>query len=167
MSGNGPPAEATDTGASDHADVVALPPLVYLAGLVSGLIVQWALGGTIAFVSAFRLVAGVVAVALGIVGSLRFARSFASTGQHRNPRTPTPSIISDGLFARSRNPAYVSLTLLYVGIALLLDNVWMIVFLAPILVLMHYGVILREEAYLEEKFGDEYRAYKAKVRRWI
>ena len=110
MSENGPPAEAADTNASSHADVVALPPVIYLAGLISGLVAQWALGGSMVPESTLRLAVGAVAVALGLVGLRRFASSFASSGQDRNPRTPTPSVISDGLFARSRNPAYVSLT---------------------------------------------------------
>jgi protein-S-isoprenylcysteine O-methyltransferase Ste14 len=54
-----------------------------------------------------------------------------------------------------------------VGLTLLFDNPWMLAFLVPVLVLMQYGVILREEAYLERKFGDEYRAYKKQVRRWL
>lgn len=151
----------------DHAEVVVLPPLIYLGALLAGLLADWLLPAGIAAGSSLRAVAGAVAVVLGILGSVRFARAFAEAGQERNPRTPTPSIVSDGLYARSRNPAYVSMTLLYLGIALLLDNLWMLLFLVPVLVLMHYGVILREEQYLEDKFGDEYRAYKARVRRWL
>ena len=151
----------------DHADVVALPPIIYLVALFLGLATQWSLGGALVPESTLRVVAGAVAVVLGALGSWGFVRAFAETGQDRNPRTPTPSLVTDGLFAYSRNPAYVSLTLLYLGIALLLDNVWMIVFLVPVLVLMHYGVVVREERYLTEKFGDEYRAYTERVRRWL
>jgi hypothetical protein len=53
------------------------------------------------------------------------------------------------------------------GIGLLLNNAWVLLVLIPVLVTMHYGVIIREEAYLERKFGDEYLRYKANVRRWL
>jgi protein-S-isoprenylcysteine O-methyltransferase Ste14 len=163
MSGNA----AEGPTSPDHADVVALPPILYGVALLVGVVTQWSLGGALVPESTLRVVAGAVAVLLGALGSRSFVRAFAETGQDRNPRTPTPSLVTDGLFAYSRNPAYVSLTLLYVGIALLLDNVWMVLFLVPVLVLMHYGVILREERYLTEKFGDEYRAYTQRVRRWL
>ena len=67
----------------------------------------------------------------------------------------------------SRNPIYVALTGLYLGIAVMLNSLWLIVLLAPLLIVMRLGVIQREEAYLEAKFGAEYTDYKTRVRRWI
>jgi protein-S-isoprenylcysteine O-methyltransferase Ste14 len=161
------PMGENEGAAMDHADVVALPPVIYGVALVAGVVVKLALGGSIAVDSWLRLGVGIVALVLGAIGSLRFARIFQAAGQDKDPRTPTPALVTDGIYARSRNPAYVSLTLLQVGLACVLDNVWILVFLFPVLVLIHFGVILREEAYLERKFGDEYRSYKARVRRWI
>tara|TARA_B100000029_G_C16889668_1_gene709866 strand:- start:330 stop:521 length:192 start_codon:yes stop_codon:yes gene_type:complete len=62
---------------------------------------------------------------------------------------------------------YVAASLLYAGTAILLALPWTLVFLIPCLVVLHYGVIAREERYLEHKFGDTYRDYKSRVRRWI
>lgn len=152
---------------SDHADVVVLPPLLYLSSVLAGALTQWLLGGSIAAGSGLRVAAGAVFLITGLAGAVGFSRTFARAGQDRSPRTSTPSIVTDGLYRYSRNPAYVSLTAIQVGLALLFDNPWMLALLVPVLAIMHYGVILREEAYLERKFGDAYLAYKARVRRWL
>ena len=62
---------------------------------------------------------------------------------------------------------YVALAALYLGLTLLVNDVWPLVLLPVGLALVQWRVIAREEAYLERKFGDQYRAYKARVRRWI
>ena len=80
---------------------------------------------------------------------------------------PTTAIVTAGPFQYSRNPMYVSLTLLYLGVALLINILWILLLVVPLLVVMQRGVIAREEAYLERKFGEEYLSYKARVRRWI
>ena len=82
-------------------------------------------------------------------------------------RKPTTRIITTGPYRFSRNPSYVSLTMLYLGIAIAADSVWVLAGLIPTLVVMHYGVILREEEYLEAKFGEEYLRYKRSVPRWL
>ncbi|MGH0032290.1 MAG: methyltransferase family protein [Myxococcota bacterium] len=151
----------------DHANIVALPPVLYLGALVAGLLTESAVGGAIPGPDLLRWIAGGLAVAAGSVGSVLCTRRFEDAGQDKSPFSPTTTLVTDGLYARSRNPAYVSLTVVYVGLALLLDNPWMLAFLLPVLVLMHYGVILREEHYLALKFGEEYVDYQAKVRRWI
>jgi protein-S-isoprenylcysteine O-methyltransferase Ste14 len=112
-------------------------------------------------------VVGGALVVAGIALSIGFSRAFQKSGQDRHPNRPTPAVITTGLYRYSRNPAYLSLVLGQVGIALLLDNVWILLTLLPALVIMHYGVIIREEAYLERRFGDEYLRYKSNVRRWL
>ena len=84
-----------------------------------------------------------------------------------DPRKPTTAIITTGPYRYSRNPSYVSLTVLYLGIAIASDSVWVLAALIPTLLVMHYGVILREEHYLAEKFGEAYLQYKRSVRRWL
>ena len=144
-----------------------MPPLLYLGALVTGVVAKGLLGGSIAPGSTLRLVAGAGLAVAGIVVGVGFSRVFARAGQDRSPRTPTPAIVSDGLYRWSRNPAYVSLTAILLGLGLLLDNAWLLVIAIPVVLVMHFGVILREEAYLERKFGDEYLRYKAQVRRWL
>lgn len=88
-------------------------------------------------------------------------------GTSANPRKESVALSTSGPFAFSRNPIYLAMTGLYIGADALLDSWWPMLFLAPLLWLMHWGVILREERYLLAQFGDAYASYKAAVRRWI
>ncbi len=88
-------------------------------------------------------------------------------GTNIETHRPTETIVTDGPYRYSRNPLYIGLMSLYSGAAVMGDSLWVLGLLAPLLVVMHFGVILREEAYLERKFGDVYRAYRARVRRWL
>jgi protein-S-isoprenylcysteine O-methyltransferase Ste14 len=80
---------------------------------------------------------------------------------------PTTALVTEGPFRYSRNPSYVALTLLYVGVALLINALWILLLVVPALVVLRYGVIAREEAYLTRKFGEAYRQYTTQVRRWL
>ena len=84
-----------------------------------------------------------------------------------DPLKPTTALVTEGPFRYSRNPIYVALTLLYVGVALLINALGILLLVVPALVMLRYGVIAREEAYLTRKFGDAYRQYTAQVRRWL
>ncbi len=75
--------------------------------------------------------------------------------------------MTTGIHGWTRNPIYRGLFLFYGGIALVARSPWMLIFLLPVAVTMRYGVVAREEAYLERRFGDTYRNYKARVRRWL
>jgi protein-S-isoprenylcysteine O-methyltransferase Ste14 len=80
---------------------------------------------------------------------------------------PTAALVTEGPFRYSRNPIYVALTLLYLGVALLINALWILLLVVPAVLVLRYGVIAREEAYLAWKFGDTYRQYTAQVRRWL
>lgn len=88
-------------------------------------------------------------------------------GTNLHPGSPAKALVVTGPFAFSRNPLYVARTLLYLGLAFAMDTLWPILALAPLLGVMHYGVIRREERYLDERFGSAYRQYQARVRRWV
>jgi protein-S-isoprenylcysteine O-methyltransferase Ste14 len=83
------------------------------------------------------------------------------------PDQPTLAIVTDGPFRYSRNPLYLATTGLYLAIALLVDTVWPLVLLVPMLVVLDWGVVRREERYLEAIFGETYRVYRTQVRRWL
>jgi protein-S-isoprenylcysteine O-methyltransferase Ste14 len=127
--------------------VVAPPPLPGGRG------VQFAVGGAL------------VVLALAIAGSA--VGLFKRSGQDPAPWKPSPSLVVQGAYRFTRNPMYVGMTLLTVGIGVALDNLWIIIAAALALVVVHYTAVLPEEAYLAEKFGDDYRAYQKKVRRWL
>ena len=90
-----------------------------------------------------------------------------AAGTNISPLRPTTSVVTTGPFRFSRNPLYVALTLLYLGLTLAFNTWWGIVVLIPLLIIMHYGVVLREERYLEQKFGETYRQYRSQVRRYL
>jgi protein-S-isoprenylcysteine O-methyltransferase Ste14 len=150
----------------DHPGVIAQPPRIFLATMAIGFALEWFLPTS--FVSGLlRLVLGASLLSVG------FWLTYAAIGQQRRAGTniethrPTETIVRDGLYARSRNPIYIGLILIYLGVAVLGDSLWLLALLAPLLVVMQVGVIAREEAYLERKFGDTYRSYRASVRRWL
>jgi protein-S-isoprenylcysteine O-methyltransferase Ste14 len=159
--------EASDHKTLDHANVIVVPPLLHLGSIALAIVAQQLLRLEFPLSSTFRAVTGIALLGGGVAISVSFSRTFRRAGQDRNPNTPTPRVITTGLYRYSRNPAYVALIAIQVGVGLLLDNVWILLFLIPALVTMHYGVIIREEAYLERKFGDEYLRYKENVRRWL
>jgi protein-S-isoprenylcysteine O-methyltransferase Ste14 len=83
------------------------------------------------------------------------------------PWKPTTAIVTTGPYRFTRNPAYLGMALVYVGIALLAEALWVLVPLPFVLAIIDRAVIAREERYLQRKFGHEYLDYKATVRRWI
>jgi len=88
-------------------------------------------------------------------------------GTSANPSVSATTLVVTGPFRLSRNPMYLARMFLYLGLALLANSLCILAALAPLLLVMHYGVIKREEHYLEGKFGDTYRQYRSSVRRWL
>ena len=80
---------------------------------------------------------------------------------------PTTTIVESGPYAFTRNPIYLGMFLGLIGLAIAFDNLWLLMMLAPFAPVIRYGVVAREEAYLERKFGDVYRGYRLRVRRWL
>jgi protein-S-isoprenylcysteine O-methyltransferase Ste14 len=152
---------------TNSADIIAPPPVLYLGALISGLVIQIAIPLAIP-TSAFTLrMMGLFLLIL----SGAFARwAFVTMGQmgtSASPREQSSALVTHGPFKVSRNPIYVAMTGLYLGISLLVDSLWPLLFLIPLLVIMHWGVILREERYLARQFGEPYLAYKSSTRRWL
>ena len=151
---------------NDSSGVIAPPPIVYLICLVAGLglDVYWPIP---LLPQAIQFVVGFAIIVLSFLLFGLALREFLRSGSSIDHRKPTTEIISTGPFAYSRNPVYVSMTMLMGGIAIAVDSPWVLAMVIPAVLIIHKFVILREEAYLERKFGDDYRRYKAAVRRWI
>ena len=145
--------------------VVAPPPLIYAVPLVAGLLLQhWR---PMPFVPGWAAVpVGIACALFGLLG-LPAVLAFHKAKTSPNPLRPSTAVVTTGPYRFSRNPMYVGITLLYVGVAIWVNTVWPLLFLPVILIVMHYGVIVREEAYLERTFGEEYRQYRQRVRRWL
>ena len=150
----------------DHANVIAPPPLIYGVAFIVGWLIHRAFPVPVLPETLARWI-GVVFVLVSIPVAITAFRAMIRSQTSFDPRKPTTAIVTEGPFRYSRNPLYVSLTLLYLGVALLINALWIVLLVAPVLVAMQRGVIAREEAYLERKFGDEYLSYKTRVRRWI
>ena len=151
---------------TDSPGVIACPPLVFLGAFGLGLLLHWLMPVPPLQLAFSRVLGAVLCLASGVVG-IWGRVTMSRAGTNVRPNRPVNALVTDGPFRFSRNPLYLSLTVLYLGITLFFDALWPLVTLLPMLAVVHWGIILREERYLETKFGDEYRAYKARVRRWI
>jgi protein-S-isoprenylcysteine O-methyltransferase Ste14 len=150
----------------DHPGVLIFPPLLFALCLVGGTVAHlvcpyrlplepWARGGGLA--------AGIAAVLFAIWGE----RTMKAAGTNVRPNLPALAIVSNGPFAFTRNPLYLAVLTLFAGIGVGAASPPFLAVLAPLYLVLHFGVVLREERYLEAKFGDTYRGYKTRVRRWI
>ncbi len=158
-----------DKTKKDTPGVVAPPPLIFLSGLILGGIVQWFRPFYIfpPEYLFFARIFGVLLIVFGL-GIILVAKIKMQKAQTNiEPWKPTNAIISDGIYSFSRNPIYAAMILIYFGVTLIFNAVWFLPFLVLVLIAMIYGVVLREERYLEKKFGAEYLDYKKTVRRWI
>ena len=152
----------------DGAKVRFPPPLVFLGAIVLGVTVQHkAMPLSLVFARGLRLAAAVLILACGVslVASARIL--FKRTGQNPIPWKPTPELILQGPYRFTRNPMYVGVTLFVIGLGLALNNLWISLFAAPALLLVHFIAVLPEERYLAAKFGESYRSFLAQVRRYL
>jgi protein-S-isoprenylcysteine O-methyltransferase Ste14 len=116
--------------------------------------------------SMLRTPAAVVLIALGGWCIFRANIVFHRMETPFQPWRPARIIAAHDIYARSRNPMYQGFLVLVLGVALLLRSDWTVLFLMPAAMLIHYGVVMREEGYLERRFGEDYRRYKAAVPRY-
>jgi protein-S-isoprenylcysteine O-methyltransferase Ste14 len=153
----------------DHAGVSVPPPALFIGSLLLGIFLEWAFPiGVLSQLSAgarFGIGGGLIVAGVAMMASAM--RLFRRAGTAIPPWEPTTALVTTGPYRFSRNPIYLSVVTLYVGIALLFAASWALVLLVPALVILHYFVIRREEAYLDRRFGETYRQYRARVRRWI
>ena len=153
------------TGKKDRPGVTAPPPVIYALGLSIGIRLQrWFPHAMLP--SPWARPLALLFFALGLAG-VAAVIAFRRAGTSPNPYRPSSQLVTTGIYRISRNPMYVGFTLWYLAAACWTNNLWLFVLLPIVLLVMLYGVILREEAYLERQFGDEYRAYRKRVRRWL
>ena len=147
--------------------VLAPPPVIFLAALAAGLVLQRIRPLSLVPHSlAARLVGGGLVI-VGLTLSIAVVVHFGRAGTPVTPLRETRHLVLGGPYRFSRNPDYVGQALATAGLGLLLANGWVLLLLVPALLLVRYGVVAREERYLEEKFGEEYRRFRGRVRRWV
>jgi protein-S-isoprenylcysteine O-methyltransferase Ste14 len=157
--------QMNDTGT---AGVIARPPLLFLAALLLGFVLDHltsfprAVPRTEphAIIAGFLILIGVTVFGGGI-------RNFSNAATPVQGTKPVRALVTNGIHGWSRNPIYVGMFLVYIGIGIAVRSPWILILILPLAITIRYGVVAREEAYLERRFGDAYRDYKARVRRWL
>jgi protein-S-isoprenylcysteine O-methyltransferase Ste14 len=153
----------------DNPGVIAPPPLIALAAMVLGLALDWLLPAYVlaTLLSLWtRIALGVALMLAGAALAIAALRRFAEARTPVNPTKAVISLATSGVYHYARNPMYVALLVTVGGIGVALASDWTLVMEVPLALVLRDGVVLREERYLEAKFGDEYRRYKASVPRW-
>jgi protein-S-isoprenylcysteine O-methyltransferase Ste14 len=152
---------------TDTAQVMIRPPLAWGLAVIAGLALDWLvplrflpadlpagwLGATV-FVLALALVAWAIV-------------TLTRAGSNVPTNLPTTTIVESGPYRFTRNSIYLGMFLGLIGLAIAFDNLWLLMVVVPFALVIRYGVVAREEAYLERKFGDVYRGYRSRVRRWL
>jgi protein-S-isoprenylcysteine O-methyltransferase Ste14 len=144
----------------------APPLLTYVLTLLLGLVLDRrlhlpVLPHRVARVLGWPLVGGGMALATWFIRTMRGADTTLDVNK------PVSRVVQDGPFRHSRNPGYLSLAMIYTGLAILRNALWVILLLPLVLVVTQRELIEREERYLQRTFGEEYLAYKRRVRRWV
>ncbi|MBK19849.1 MAG: protein-S-isoprenylcysteine methyltransferase [Rhodospirillaceae bacterium] len=158
--------EDTKPVEADSPNVITFPPVIYGTFFIIGIITDRALSHSLDF-HGYRHPVGWVLVAVGAFIVCWALAQFIKSKTHVDVRKPATTLVTDGPYRFSRNPMYLAASLLYAGIAIAFGKVATLACLLPCVFVLHYGVIKREEHYLEEKFGDEYTQFRARIRRWL
>ena len=147
------------------AGVIAPPPVIYVGFLGLGFVLESLLPG--AELPGWAQWIGAVVIVAGVALMILFEVAFKRAGTEANPYRPSTALATDGPYRFSRNPGYLGMAITYIGITLAAEAPWALVTLVPATLVIQYGVIAREERYLERLFGEEYLSYKRTTRRWI
>jgi protein-S-isoprenylcysteine O-methyltransferase Ste14 len=149
------------------AGVVIRPPIAWGLAVIAGLGLGWLV--PVRFVPA-GLPARALGAMLFVLALALFTWAIVTmtrAGSNVPTNRPTTTIVASGPYRFTRNPIYLAMGLGLIGLAIACDDFWLAIMLVPFGLVIRYGVVAREEAYLERQFGDVYRAYRGRVRRWL
>ena len=154
---------------ADRPDILVYPPLASVVTPVAAVVLEWLLPLQVlpGRFAAWSVVVGLVLV--GAAGALAVSgvRAFKAAGTNVDPKTPALVLVEAGPYRFTRNPMYLGMVVLQVGLGFLFSLDWALVFAPVLWVVLHFGVVLREEAYLSAKFGAPYGTYLGRTRRWL
>ena len=151
----------------DNANAVVRPPIALLLAFLLGLLADWL--HPLKFVPAAvpNGLLGAVIVVDGLALFVWAIMTMTQAGTRVETVQPTTAIVAAGPYRFSRNPIYLAMMVALVGLAIGFNNGWILAALVVFYLIIRYGVVAREEAYLRRKFGDVYLSYKSQVRRWL
>lgn len=155
------------TETRDSSGVTIRPPLALLLAFAAGLLLNWLYPLPWLPANFPHHWIGAAIFMLGLALAAWAIVIFSGAGTHVPTSQPTTTIVADGPYRFSRNPIYLGMFLGLIGFAVGFDSLWFFAALVPFYFALRYGVVAREEAYLERKFGGVYLDYKSRVRRWL
>ncbi|MEO6432572.1 MAG: isoprenylcysteine carboxylmethyltransferase family protein [Sphingomicrobium sp.] len=156
------------TDRPDHAGVRFPPPLIFLGLTLAGPLLDRLLGlAPLDLERPVRIVLVLAFIAVGLALVLAAIRRFLRAGTRVEPWAPSSAIVSDGIYRFTRNPMYVGMALVMIGLALIIGSPASLAMVAVAVIVVDRYVIRREEAYLVQKFGTDYTNYRRRVRRWL
>ncbi len=153
----------------DTAGVIAPPPLIALAAVLLGLLLDWLLPAyvlSVLLTLTARIVIGALLLTVSGMLGVPAILAFRATRTHVEPWKPSTALATDGIYRWVRNPMYVAIVAFLAGLAIALASDWMLVTTIACALVLHYGVVKREERYLAAKFGEPYRRYLDSVPRY-
>ena len=162
-------ADQTTGPGKDHPDVIVHPPILVAAALVAGFLLEWVwpLGRDMGLAAGGTRLLGALLLALGVALLAWAVTTFRRAETNVPTFRPALKLVDTGPYAYTRNPIYVGGTAGFLGIALLLANPWLIGLAVVVVLVLHFGVVKREEAYLGRLFGTPYADYCRRVPRWV
>jgi protein-S-isoprenylcysteine O-methyltransferase Ste14 len=160
------PLEGYKMTEGDAPNVRIIPPLVYLAGLVIGLVISIWIPTTVVS-SSLALTVGGILILCGAVLAASAIFNFKSVGTTVRPDQASSALVIVGPYKITRNPMYLGLALVYAGISIADQSIWALILLPVVMKIIQRQAIEREEVFLESRFGADYLRYKGHVRRWI
>lgn len=152
--------------ASDNPGILLPPPFLFITALAAGVLID---GNVLRWRHVTHL-SQWVGVGVALTGLMLIGVTLALFRRHRTrpePWEPASALIAEGPYRFSRNPMYLGMAVAAVGIAIFFDSIAALALLAGVVLVIDRWVIAREEAYLARRFGDEFEAYRKRVRRWI
>jgi protein-S-isoprenylcysteine O-methyltransferase Ste14 len=153
---------------SDHPQVIIFPPAILAATIVFGFALQWLLPTEVLanIGLSWRIAVGIALIVTGVLLAASGQRLLVRLGTNVSPLQPTTVLATGGIYKWTRNPLYTGGTFVMLGIAFVFALDWLVLLIVPSLLILHFGVVRREEQYLERKFGEQYRQYKLQVPRY-
>ena len=158
-----------DPASNRQVDAVVRPPTLFLGAFTAGCLLDIFLpiGPGLAQGTARPVWIGLGIAVIGVGIAAKAVSQFTEAGTSVPVQEPTDALVTNGLYALSRNPIYIALIVFYTGLAIALTTGWALLLLPVVVAVLKKGVIEREEALLTQEFGDAYLAYKKKVPRWL
>jgi protein-S-isoprenylcysteine O-methyltransferase Ste14 len=152
---------------TDNSNAMIHPPIAWALAFVAGLGVDWLYPLQFVPASVSGYWVGGAIFAIGFALAIWAIITIRKAGTRLEINKPTTTIVANGPYRFTRNPIYIGMFLGQIGLAIGFDSLWILATLVPFYLVIRYGVIAREEAYLERKFGNVYLDYKSRVRRWL